>query len=404
MDKIAVLDAAKKCAEWLLSNQITNRIDANKGRFLSYYDLSLKEKNAFAYTTSWDTGCALNGLLALYKRTGEQRYLDAAELAGHYIMSLQIMDPRDKKFYGAIRECTPQSVEFCPRDATSGAWALVWLYETTGNQEYLDRAVLFGEWMMEYGMFEGWPRWAVMTDGQDHFYAKGSFQSGVGLFFHDLFMQTHDPRYIAKGMRPIAETYIRDFLRDDGSIILTREIMSNKLFIEGADPKGRPMEFDMHCYNDDFGCAMLLRAADIFDDPKYDDAALRFAHYLARVQDPDGDFGKGLAPSAMPQALIYYHDLGEKFNDAALLAARDRTLDALLKFQFKDLGDAKIDGAFPAEGHKGQNICNMRASMYALTALLHVESDIEGVWLGRANKKFCDLLHYVSQAPLKFKW
>ena len=403
MDKAKVFEAAERTAAWMLANQATNRLDANKGRFPTCRHPGGKGDRPFPTSQSWDTGCSLMGLLAMYKRTGERKYLDAAELAGRYILSLQVTDPRKKLFYGAYREVTPQSMEFCPRDSASGALALTWLYETTRDPEYLDSAVLYGDWLMEYGMFDGWVRWAVLMDGQDHLYARGSFQSGCALFFHDLFMQTRDLRYIERGMRPIVDRYISDFLREDGSILGRREIMSNQPF-DFKENRPELVEISMHNFNDDFGCAALMRAAELFDDPKYDEAALRFARWLARNQDPDGDFGQGAAPSAVPQALIYFHDLGEKYRDEELLAARDRTLEALLRFQFRAPGDPFIDGAFPLEGHKGETVCGLRMTQYALAALLHVESDIPEVWLGRCNRKFRDPLHDLKTNPPKFKW
>lgn len=403
MDSKIIFESAERTAKWLLANQATDRLDANKGRFPTIRHPGGAGDPPFPTSQSWDTGCSLMGLLAMYKRTGKQKYLNAAELAGRYILSLQMTDPRKKLYYGVYREVTPQSMELCPRDSASAALALTWLYEATKNPEYLDSAVLYADWLMEYGMFDGWVRWAVLMDGQDHLYAKGSFQSGCALMFHDLFMQTRDLRYIERGMRPIVDLYIRDFLREDGSLIGRREIMSNRLF-EFDSEQPDQVEFTMHDFNDDFGCAALMRAAEIFDDPKYDEAALRFTRWLAHHQDPDGDFGNGSAPSAIPMALIYFHDLGEKYHDQELLAARDRTLETLLQFQFKNSADPCIDGGFPAEGHKGEMVCGLRMTQYALAALLHVESDLKEVWLGRCNRKFRDPLHDLKTNPLKFKW
>ena len=71
------------------------------------------------------------GMLALFRRTGDERYLQAAELAGRYLMSLQVLDQRDTLYYGTLRRIIPQSIEFAPRDATSEAWGLAWLYNAT---------------------------------------------------------------------------------------------------------------------------------------------------------------------------------------------------------------------------------------------------------------------------------
>lgn len=406
MDKQQVLAAAARTADWLVRNQRDSRLDANRGRFVNNYDGGLKTEPG--YSTGWDTGCSLNGLLAMWKRTGEARYLEAAEQAGHYLMSLQVLDAREKQFFGAFREVTPQSMEFCPRDATSAAWALIYLSQATGDKEYLYRARLFGDWMLEYGMFEGWPRWAVLMDGQDHMYAKGSFQSGVAAFFHDLFMATHELRYIERGMRPIARIYRDEFFHEDGSIVLGKEIFTDEEREAEIAGEGKAIEFEIHYYNDDFGNISLMRAAELFGDESYRRRAYEFARFLMKHQDEDGNFGRGAVVSAVPQSLIYYHDLGEFYHDEEMLAARDKSLAKLLDMQFKAPDDALLDGSFPddscgRDGHSDR-YCGLRCSMYALSALLHVESDIPGVWLGRVNEKFADPLWSLATKPPVFKW
>ncbi len=394
-----LLTAAEKAANWMMTNQLVNRLDANKGRTINSYSA---ESGELDLTTSWQTGGVCMGLLAMYKRTGDKVYLDRAELAGRYVMSLQVMDHRQPRYYGAFRECTPQSLEFCPRDATTAAWSMVWLYEATSNPEYLDRAVLFGNWHLQYGMYDGWPLWAVIMDGQDDLYAKGSFQSGTGLFYHDLFMVSGDTRYIDYGLKPIARRYRDDFFRPDGSIIGVREIFSNQ---NKADKRFHSCEFDMHQYNDDFGNAMLQTAADLFGDESYRETALKFAHWLADNQDADGGFRNNKVPSAVAMGLMYFHDLGNFYQDSKLLAAKDKTLKKLLSMQFAGTGNQRVDGGFKeAEGIPGELCVNMRTSMYALVALLKVESSLENIWLGRNNRKFKDRLWTLKTEPYVFRW
>lgn len=391
--------AAEKTASWMMNNQVTNRLDSNKGRTINSYSA---ESGYLEFTTSWQTGGVCMGLLAMYKRTGEKQYLDQAELAGRYVMSLQVMDHRQPRYYGAFRECTPQSLEFCPRDATTAAWSMVWLYEATRNPEYLDRAVLFGNWHLQYGMYDGWPLWAIIMDGQDDLYAKGSFQSGTGLFYHDLFMVSGDVRYIDHGLKPIARRYRDDFFRPDGSVIGVRDIFNNRdRTVKRLDCR----EFDMHQYNDDFGNAMLQAAADMFGDESYRETALKFAHWLAEHQDTDGGFRNNQVPSAVPMSLMYFHDLGNFYQDKKLLDAKDKTLQKLLSMQFANTGNQRLDGGFKeAEGIPGEFCINMRTSMYALIALLKVESRLENIWLGGNNRKFHDRLWSLSSEPYVFRW
>ena len=386
-----------------IKNQVTDREDANKGRFIRSYD---KASGRLIYTGNWQTGAALMSLLSVYRQTGEQKYLEAAELAGRYIMSLQVLDKHNPKYYGAIRELTPQSMEYAPRDATTAAWALVWLYKFTGEDEYLRRAVLFGDFHLKYCMCEGWPLYASYMEKEfANFFARGSFQSGTGLFYYDLFMASEDPRYIEFGTRPIADNYLKYFVKDDGEITQEREIFT---WAQEDESEQENVTVNMHMFNDDFGAAMLQTASDLFKDEKYREGAYSYAKWLANNQDKDGGFCDGSHASAVPTALIYFNDLGQYYSDEKLLNARDKALEKLLSMQHSDTGDSKLDGGFagryegPADFPGGGDACvNNRTTAYSLSALMKLNNDLEDIWLGRNNKIFSDPL---KQGTHKLKW
>lgn len=398
-----LLDRAVKCGEWMVRNQVKDRMDANNGRGIRSYDLRTGYK---VLTGNWMTGTMCMSLLALWKRTGDERYLECAQRAGRYIMSLQVMDQRDH-YYGAIREITPQSMEFAPRDATTAAWGLVWLYEATKNEKYLDRAVLFGNWLIEKGMYRGWPMYAIyMQPELEHFYSRGSFHSGTGLFFHDLFRVSGDQRYIERGMLPIATLYRDEHIRDDGSLILERDPFTGKVTETVDDYKGRDLPA-MHSVNDDFGAEMLIQASRLFDDDSFIKRAQLYAHWVASIQDPDGGYFGGRIPSGPAVSAMYLRDIGEICGDSALLEAADRALKKVVESQHLDTGDPCVDGAFQgmyegAEPDKWGRICvNMRATAYSLMALLKAESNLADIWLGIHNKPFKDH-RWVGLHDLKF--
>jgi hypothetical protein len=394
MNNQAIEDGYLLLGDWMLKNQVKSPFDANCGRSISMYDA----KTGYIYLSQgWMTGLMCAALCALHKRTGRQEYLDAAIRAGNYVVSLQVMDPREKRYYGLFRELTPQSIECAPRDATSAAWGLVWLYNATKNPIYLERAQLFAEWHMEYAMCEGWPRYALyMLDNLDDFYAQGSFQSGTGLFYYDLFLATGDARYIERGLRPLAVNYRDRFFNEDGSLILEREAFTGRVVEMAPDAR-------MHQYNDDFGAAMLQVAADLFKDESFRERALQYAQWLARNQDADGNFGGGTTPSGVPTALMYFHDLGQYYQDEELLNARERTLKALLDLQYAGEEDSRLNGGVrgayevmgnppPIPGAPAKHV-NLRCSVYSLMALLKLESNLEEIWLGRHNGQWKDPLH-----------
>ena len=393
MDRNELLDRALLCGEWMLANQVTNRLDANRGRCVRCYG---SKSGVLGMTGNWLVGSLCMGLCALYRRTGEEKYLRAAEYAGRYILSLQVMDQRQPRYFGAIREITPQSIEFAPRDATTAAWALVWLYRTSKNALYLDGAVLFAEWHMRHGMLDGWPLYAFYMDpAMEDFYAQGSFQSGTGLFYHDLFLTTGDARFIEKGFRPIAVNYRDRFFHEDGHVIQERAAFTGE--ITSPEPPDLQASDGMHHYNDDFGAAMLQAAADFFKDDSFRDTARRYARWLAERQDSEGGFGEKF-PSGVPVALMTFDEIGGHYDDPILLAAKDKALDKLLSMQCRDTGDPLLDGAFRGafESYTGSTqqlgeICvHMRTTGYALVALLKQESDLSDIWLGRHNPRFTD--------------
>lgn len=396
MDSTILLERAQRCGEWMLRNQVVDRLDANRGRGIQYYNF---RSGALEWTAGWLTGIMTMGLCALHRRTQDERYRQAAEFAGHYLMSLQVLDSREKRYYGAFRELTPQSIEFAPRDATSAAWGLIWLYNLTGKAEYLDRALLFGEWHMEYGMHAGWPLYAFYMDPSlEDFYAQGSFQSGTGLFYHDLFIASGDARFIDRGLRPIASNYRDRFFRKDGSLVMERDAFTGRIVGEES-PSQEGLGF-MHLYNDDFGAAMLQAASDLFGDESYRETARHYALWLASVQRPDGTFPGGLeCVSGVPVSLMYFNDLGGYYNDERLLRARDRALSKLLSLQCGRADDPRCDGAFaggngalPPGAEAEDEVVHMRTTGYALMALLKQESPLAPIWLGRHNPPFVDPL------------
>lgn len=384
-----LLERAILCGEWMVRNQITDRQDANRGRGIRSYDADTKE---LVLTGNWMTGTMLMSLLALWKRTGDARYLRSAELAGRYILSLQVMD-RSDQYFGAIRELTPQSIEFAPRDAVSAAWGLAWLYEATGEALYLDRARLFADWLIDRGMYRGWPLYAIYMDPKlENFYSRGSFHSGTGLFFYDIFRFSGDQRYIEKGLFPIAVIYRDEFIRDDGSLNLDIDPFTGKVM----SPQPGQTKLPQHAYNDDFGTAMMIAASRFFEDSSFIEKARKFAHWLASVQENDGSFAGGEIPSAVPVSEMIFRDIGEILGDELLLKHADISLKKLLEMQWIDTGDPRLDGAFygvyegKEERKLGRRCMNMRTTSYALIALLKAESNLADIWLGIHNKPFKD--------------
>jgi hypothetical protein len=149
-------------------------------------------------------------------------------------------------------------------------------------------------------------------------------------------------------------------------------------------------------FNDDFGTPMLQAAADIFKDENYRLTARRFVRWLA---DNLPEYSER-AYSAVPMGAMYFNDFGSYYQDRQLLEAREWAVETLLKMQYVNTGDQKLDGAFhgdyegPANvSGGGKRYCvNNRGTSYALIALIRLENDPANIWLGNRNNKFIDPL------------
>lgn len=347
-DPALLIDRAVGCGDWMVANQVTDRFDANRGRGIRSYDARTGES---VLTGNWMTGTMLMSLPALAKRTGIDAYRDAA------------------------------------------AWGLAWLGTETGERLHLDRARLFANRLIDRGRYRGWPLCAIyMDDSPDNFYSRGCFQSGAGPFFYDLFRFTGEAKYIERGLPPIASIYRDDFILENGRLVQERDPFTNRVTAPKPDETGLPV----HALNDDFGSEMLLAAFRLFEDPSYPEAAGRYARWVASVQEPDNGCEGGRAPSAAPVSEMYLRDIGEEIGDAALVEASGRSLAKLIDMQCQETGNPRIDGGFQGiyEGEEadrwGRTCVNLRASCYALMALINADSDLEDVWLGAHNRPFTD--------------
>jgi predicted SAM-dependent methyltransferase len=102
----------------------------------------------------FNTGQVMLGWVALYRQTGEQRYLRAAEDAAHFLV--RHLDPEGRwirySFLGSPR-CYYVRV----------AWALLELYAVTGYSPYRRAAELSVRWVLEQACSNGWFRMNSMS-------------------------------------------------------------------------------------------------------------------------------------------------------------------------------------------------------------------------------------------------
>jgi len=370
------LDRARKLADWFVNIQVTRRHLADHGRFENGIRVRGKPEKV-SYTTNWTTGMTVIAMLMAWKRTGDKRYLEAAARAGSYLKSLQVLDARRPRSFGAIREVTPQTAEFHPRDALSAAWGLLHLGLYAGDKDALWRARTFAEWFRRNSMRRGYPAWTFFIEPEgEPYWQIGSFHGGSPLFFFDLFAATRDKRWLKLGLT-ICDTWIRTFPKPDGSIRIEVDPRS------GRDVTGRSKDpnhlgwQDMHKTNDDFTTQALLRAYRLTRRPKYLDAARKYLDWALSIQRRDGAFGRPAVNSAAATLILEMLDMAavsgeKKYREAAL-----RSVPHFFSLQELKAREPRFHGGYYCVHgdyvHESRVELGARTACYALAALLRLE-------------------------------
>lgn len=377
-------EAARRGLDFLVRHQETNPATAELGRFAFVYDA--EEERIVTRTTNWTTGIAIEALLMGHQLFDDSRYLDAARLGVRYLYALQEFYPQRPQLIGTFHEETPQMPWFHPRDALTAAWALLDFGEATSDEEALYRAKAYADWMIQWGMDGGYPRWTVSYetfDAAPRWY--GSFHSGSAFFFARMHAVTGDARYL-EAMQEILDLYNSLLLSEEGRVRVIVDIETRKPVADddahygnntcfGADISRVPVGWiRMHEYNDDFGALANIEAWRLTGDTAYRDAAERFLRHMLAIQHADGGFGPAefTVPAAGGSVLLELLAASAAGSTLPMDDAITRAVDYVLNLQIQRPG-SPADGAFRGYNDSytlSERICNMRAGGYAILSLL----------------------------------
>jgi len=282
-ERAEFLEAARLAGYWLVNCQNTSarpwgpyhvEDSADLGRFL---EKTCPSRDYRKPAGVWLTGLYLCGLIELQKAPVLDKHLyeNAVRLGAKYLKSLQCFDARWPKAVGGFHEVYPGHEYSAPRDAATGACALVALYRETGEKEYLDRAERFAEWYSTHGSdADGYP-WDDydLAAGSGTSKKRGDWQAGGALVYYQLWQTTGQARW----KKPLGRAL--DVLTD----------------ICAHDP-GTDTAYHFHgdCIisvgNDDFANIALLAGYKAFGRKEYLElVAARLRAELAR-QAPNGAF------------------------------------------------------------------------------------------------------------------
>lgn len=212
-----LLEFCRMVGNWYINNQCTAEkpwcgapTTADLGRFIYSYEPAT---GAMKANVVWGQALGIMALLALSDRLhpAGELYEPAAIKAAGYLMSLQILDQRDPRIFGAMRQSNPQTPSVHPRDASTGCMGLCVLAKRTGDEEYLYRARLIGDWYIRNALNEDrWPAYTYFHDRREGMWRDAHlWQAGAALAFYYLYRLTGDSRYIEEGIHPLMAGYKR---------------------------------------------------------------------------------------------------------------------------------------------------------------------------------------------------
>jgi hypothetical protein len=370
------LQRARALADWFVANQVTRTHFADRGRFANQVRVRGRQEKTHL-TTNWTTGMSTIALLMAWERTRDPRYLEAAKIAGGYLKSLQILDPRNPAAFGGFREETPQSNAFHPRDALSAAWGLLHLHRATGDDDGLWRAVTFANWLERHGMRRGYPAWTAYTEkGRTPYWQIGSFHGGSPLFFFDLYATTKNRRWLRTGLT-ICDAWLRHFPKPDGSIRIEIDADTGEDVTGKSKDPGHIGWQDMHKTNDDFTAQALLRAWRLTRNRRYLDGARAFLDWALTQQRADGAFGDPPVNSAAATLILELLDFARLARSPRHRQAALRSVPHFLSLQELAAKDPRFHGGFYCVHgdyvHAARVELGVRTSCYALAALLRLE-------------------------------
>jgi hypothetical protein len=361
------LAAARRAGDWFVNTQVPNykwRRTADEGRF--WYNYYRPYRNGHR-STVWTTATAAMSLLALHRRTGEEKYRVAARQGIEYLKTIQILDARDQRVFGTFHEHTMRTEFVYPRDAVTGAWGMLSLYVYEGRKEedLLYRSKIYADWLWRSAWDRDW-RWIYDEYNlETHRVVRrlSNFQGGAGAWFYHLYRVTGEERYLQDGLLPLADGTLQHFLTPEGSFRL--EYDPDKKAWEQGTGEG------MHAWNDDYVCTALLCAYKATGEAKYLDRVRAFAKWLLGQQNPDGSMGK--TPAAAATSILLFDQLDAIRPEPELMASARRAAGWLFANQVTDEPDVNLHGGMTDEDFT-RDYVGTRTTSYALSALLKLEN------------------------------
>jgi hypothetical protein len=266
---------------------IADRILDSGGR--SRCDYNLTEGKWYEYEVPWHTGQAVYGLLAAYKATGNNHFLDAARRGGDYWISLEIKDhPVLKGMVAASHGDFIGGENYVFATVSDGTPGIYELSRVTNNPKYARVATNAASWMLQYMYY---PERGVCYDVID---AK----TGAVMKENSPFWQSKTTQTLNDVARPNTEGWLfKDAFHFSGEKKFKDAflLLCNSL-VQKQGPEGLWMDYmpnfkaeqSFHPRFNLWYAESLLEAFDMTGEKRYLEAAAKVARVHAKAQQKDG--------------------------------------------------------------------------------------------------------------------
>ncbi len=362
---------ALAAADWFVKSQVIMHSpywDANHGRYI--YNRHVPSART-VLALNWGTARGIMVCLSAWELTHKQSYLDSALRAGSYLKSLQIMDPRVPKLFGAFAEQVPQSDTTAPRDAVEAADGLLFLYRATGDRDYLERAECWAKWFLREIKPMGWPPAYFHLYDNEHDRSLWFVECAAVMFFYHLYLATGKKEYVQKTFSYLLDPIRRKHFREDGALLTGR-------FIDIHSGRGKDAQV---AQNDDGVGIALLCDFTVRKDEKVMNICRNYGNFLISRPMPRATF------SAFPSQAIFLLELSKLCGDRRYSDFVRENLTCITSLQILKHKDPCVQGAFRGEDEradeyfpraKQSDFITTRVTAYSALALFKLHGAIFG--------------------------
>jgi len=153
---------------------------------------------------TWSASLAGFAALAAYDLSGDPVHLERVKLIARYVKSNQNLEASDTRRYGTFVVSRDRRFVDVP-DASWAGNLFLQLYRRTGEQDYLDRARLAAGWLLRVARMPhgGFTTFYLLDGQQPVAYSHGS-DGQHGIFLANLHDATNEERY-REPLRPLAD-------------------------------------------------------------------------------------------------------------------------------------------------------------------------------------------------------